>query len=250
MNANLRKIFIKLKQKANNNPNKISNIQRGSLKGIKWLLNISDPNYLLGNYEKGQTALILDQMKTKSTFIDVGANSGYFSLGVKKHYPEKEVFLFEPLPKNIKIIKTHFSINFPNTSYNLIEKAIGDQQGNIQFTDSGNDSANTYKHESSLMNSSNKIDVTIDTLDHLAEEFKWSEDVFIKVDIEGAELDFLKGGAKYLSKFHPPIILATHDCHVPGVEKDCLDFSKKIGYQCKLIKDDKITGQVDYLLFK
>ena len=40
---------------------------------------------------------------------------------IKKYFPNKEVFLFEPLPKNADIIKKHFSINFPDSQYHLIQ---------------------------------------------------------------------------------------------------------------------------------
>lgn len=249
MSANLRKILVKLKQKLNNNPDKTMKIQRGPMKGIQWLLAISDPNYLLGEYEKGQTELILDKMKTANGFADFGANSGYYSMLVQKHFPEAKLYLFEPLPKNATIIRKHFSKNFEKPSFQLDEVAVGDKTGQIEFTDSGNDSANTYKKESSMQKYGSKIQVEITTLDAIAEKYGWDRDILIKVDIEGAEADFLVGGETYLKQYRPTMIFATHDAHVPGVEQKCIDLLLSYGYDYKKIKDDKITGQADYLFY-
>ncbi|MCB0478352.1 MAG: FkbM family methyltransferase [Crocinitomicaceae bacterium] len=224
-------------------------IQRGPLKGFLWLLSISDSRYILGTYEEGQTDLILKEMKSSKSFADFGANSGYYSLMVKKMYSNAEVFMFEPLPKNIQIIENHFKANFSEQNYHLDPCAVGNMNGTIEFTDSGNDSANTYKKESSMHEFGEKIEVQITKLDDLAEKYNWDSSIFMKVDIEGAEEDFLQGGLNFLRKFKPKMILATHDTHVPGVEKACLDIATDLGYQFEVINDDKIKGQVDYLLF-
>lgn len=249
MSANLRKILVKLKQKFNKDPKKTARIQKGPIKGFHWNLNITDSRYILGDYETSQTDLILSKLKGKTKFADIGANAGYFSLIAKSKFPEVEVFLFEPLPLNIEHLSQHFRDNGLENSYELKKVAIGEKSGEIEFSDSGNAAANTIMKESSMMQSSRKIKVPIETIDQNAKAFNWDEKTFLKIDIEGAEFMALKGAKEYLTNFHPEFILATHDCHVPGVEKDCLDFLTELGYQHELVKDDKITGQVDYLIY-
>ena len=250
MSANLRKILLKLKQKFNNNPKKTALIQKGPLKGFRWNINITDTRYILGEYESSQTELILSKLKNKTKFIDIGANAGYFSLIAKSKFPNIEITLFEPLPINIEHIDQHFSENNMTEAYTLKKVAIGEQTGETEFSDSGNAAANTIMKESSLMNSSKKIKVQIETIDQNASSLNWDAETFLKIDIEGAEFMALKGGEQYFKKYHPEFILATHDCHVPGVEKQCLDFIQELGYQYELIKDDKISGQTDYLVFQ
>ncbi|MEZ4938234.1 MAG: hypothetical protein R2799_11640 [Crocinitomicaceae bacterium] len=80
MSANLRKILVKLKQKWNNNPDRMVRIQNGPLKGFLWMLSISDSRYILGTYERVQTDLILREMKSSKSFADFGTNLGYYSL--------------------------------------------------------------------------------------------------------------------------------------------------------------------------
>jgi len=249
MTANLRKILLKLKQKFNNNSKTTAKIQNGPLKGFLWNLSITDTRYLLGNYESSQSDWILKSLKGKTKFADIGANAGYFSLLSKVIYPEIEVYLFEPLPLNIEQIHQHFKENNLGTDYHLCEVALSDSPGETEFSDSGNAAANTIMEESSMMQNSNKLKAKLETIDDNAEKFAWDSSTFLKIDIEGAEYLALKGGQNYFEKFYPEFILATHDCHVPGVEKQCLDFLSSIGYQFKLIKDDKITGQVDYFIF-
>jgi tRNA1(Val) A37 N6-methylase TrmN6 len=40
--------------------------------------------------------LILGQLKSTKTFVDIGANAGYFSLLVKKNEPTIQVYSIEP----------------------------------------------------------------------------------------------------------------------------------------------------------
>lgn len=249
MSANLRKILLKLKQKLNKDPKKTARIQKGPLKGFLWNLNITDTRYILGEYETSQAELILNKLESKTKFADIGANAGYFSLIAKSKFPNIDVTLFEPLPLNIQQLSQHFEVNGLKDQFTLKKLAIGDKIGEIEFSDSGNAAANTIMQESGMMQNSNTIKVQVDTIDHMAEELNWDENTFLKIDIEGAEFKALLGGKEYLQKFHPEFILATHDCHVQGVEKECLDFLSEVGYQYKLIKDDKISGQVDYLVF-
>ena len=55
----------------------------------------------------------------------------------------------------------------------------------------------------------------------------------IKIDIEGAEVEALKGAKKTLKKYKPRIILETHS---KELKKDCFEILKDFGYKCILTK--------------
>ena len=71
----------------------------------------------------------------------------------------------------------------------------------------------------------------------------------IKIDVEGAEYDVLKGARETLVSKKPKILLATHDYHLPGVQQQCKDFLKNLGYSLTVVPGhNKIyAGLDDYI---
>ena len=59
----------------------------------------------------------------------------------------------------------------------------------------------------------------------------------------------LLGAVKTLTQYRPKILLATHDCHVPGVQKKCVDFLEEMGYTLTRMDASikKISGLDDYI---
>lgn len=219
-------------------------ISRGRLKNYWWSRHISDPRYLMGMYETNQAKLIIDYLAASKRFVDIGANAGYYTLLASKHSPARHLAI-EPLPSNFIRLKEHCRLNRVE-HVDFLEAAVSSHNGTVEFSDSGNDAANTYKKESSL-NMDKTITVATITLDQLAADYQLDEKVVLKIDVEGAEGDALEGGMNYLKTCHPPILLATHDCHVAGIKDKCLEILKNLGYECQLVQDSKISGQDDFL---
>lgn len=143
-----------------------------------------------------RTAPVLDYI------IDVGANSGQFSKVASYHYPDAKMDVFEPLPNLYPKIKKMFQNN-PNISTHNV--ALGNELGTIKFN------RNEFGHISSILdiseenihypkgNGLDQIDVEIKTLDSLSFEKKASQGIsLLKLDVQGYELEVLKGGENTL----------------------------------------------------
>ena len=241
------KVYYKIIRKAK--INSIFKIKAGPLKGYVWHVSIPDNRYLLGNYEPAMANIIEKAVRKNFRFVDIGANAGYFSLLAHKGcMPDKKPISIEPNPENIHLLKAHFRLNNIE-AFDLEEMAISNQSGVIQFSNSDNLAANTYKQESSVYKNST-IEVKTNTLDYIAEKYNLDKFSLVKIDVEGAELDVLQGGYAFIKKYHPNILLATHNCHVANVKEDCLAYLKELGYSFEPIEDNKIEGQADFLCTK
>ena len=227
---------------------KTAKIKNGPLKGYLWKTSVPDNRYILGDYESAMTKIIQNTLKNGVRFVDIGANAGYFSLlGHQLCEENRKPISVEPNPENIQLLKAHFHLN-KILKYNIEAVAISNQNGTIQFSDSGNLAANTYKQESSIY-CKNTIEVKTITLNALMAKYQLDSNTLIKIDVEGAELDVLMGGEDFIKNFHPAILLATHNCHVPNVEENCLAYLQKMGYKLNPIADHKIPGQADYFCY-
>jgi FkbM family methyltransferase len=149
-----------------------------------------------------------------NTFFDIGANVGYYSLLAKTVNPKIEVYSFEPSIGPKHFLKENIALNNFNDIH-LIEKALGDATGTIQFYEEKNPKYAYQKfHASGIGNTENtwgisnflKYDVELTTInDVVASENIKSIDL-IKIDTEGTENFVFRGGIESIKKFQPIII--------------------------------------------
>lgn len=137
--------------------------------------------------------------KSCPVIFDVGANNGEWSFLLHKMFPESRIFLFEPQPACQKNIVEK---NIPNSE--LIPNAVSSEKGIFQLytTDEISGIASLHPRQDSYFESKifTSIDVETITLDSVIENYDISCIDFMKMDIEGHELDGLKGATKSLKK--------------------------------------------------
>jgi len=229
-------------------PHGFSRIKSGVGKGLLWSHQVSDLRYLTGSYEPELSDWLKQKIVSGKSFVDIGANAGYFSL-LANHLSvntQQRIVAIEPIQANIDLINKHLNLNGA-IRVELMAIAVADENRTVEFSTSSNLSANTYSAESSVHKNNAKISIQAKNLDAICQELNMVNFV-VKIDVEGAELDVLKGAVNVLSLNKPELILATHECHVKGVEQQCLDFLKTKSYICELIKEEKfVQGQQDYL---
>jgi FkbM family methyltransferase len=141
---------------------------------------------LKGEYEPFTTKLFIENIGKHDVFFDVGANVGYFSIIGKK--AGAEVYSFEPDKRNLDLLKENFEIN--KLSPNIQPVALGNQEGEISFVENDLQQGNS---QVSQAETANKVKIT--TLDNFVKNHV--KPTFFKVDIEGYECEFLKGGKSF-----------------------------------------------------
>ncbi len=144
-----------------------------------------------GIYEEFETSIVKKEVNQGDVVIDIGANIGYYTLIFAKLVGEKgKVFAFEPDPTNFQLLKKNVEINgFHNVI--LEQKALSDNSGKMML--SLNDE-NTAGHHLDFKkeNTTNSIEVGVLSLD----EYFLNKNIdinFIKMDVEGAESNVIKG---------------------------------------------------------
>ena len=149
---------------------------------------------------------ILDKLPTKSPVIfDIGANIGLFIKAFNKspHKP-KLIFAFEPSSyvysilkltasrfKNVQCFKLALDSTNGTTTLNMPLKKSGAIR--VGLSHIGEVSEGDYLQES----------VETKLLDDFAEEMKCDAIDLIKIDVEGAEFEILKGANRILTEFRP-----------------------------------------------
>ena len=209
-------------------------VTAGPLKGYLWSTSASY-DYILGEYENPATMIyFLAWLKSDSVYYDIGSNIGFHALTANKSITTGKIYAFEPIPATRNLFKKHIGLNSKLMTGNritLLPFAISDKEKKIEFSDNpARRDGNTYIKESPVfLETKNKITVQCKSIDELLMEGYEKPDI-IKIDVEGAEYDVLLGMKNTLQLYKPHILLATHDCHLPGVQEKCVNFLKELGY--------------------
>ena len=168
--------------------NRIINIQYNSFHTM-WLMY----NYLL---DWDEFNLIKNYVLDGDVVVDVGANIGIYSLWMSKYAgTHGKVFAFEPDSSNYFQLIENINLNNLGRYITPIQKAAGNVNGNISFT-TGLDGENHIEKS----NLHNVVDVPCVKLDDFFTENNIGHISYIKVDVEGFELDVLKGSIKYITE--------------------------------------------------
>ena len=180
-----------------------------NVQGHEMYLDSSDSLRLSTNgvFEPYTTEVIKQNISNGDLVMDIGANIGYFTLIMAKGITENgKVFSFEPEPKNFKLLKKNVEIN--NYSNVILEKkAIGNKTGiaKLYLADRKNNIFHSGMHRifrSDLVSQiSNPVSINIIKLDDYLQDLKFIKKIrLIKIDVEGAEFDVLKGMSKILDE--------------------------------------------------
>jgi FkbM family methyltransferase len=212
-------------------------IMQGRLKGKKWISGSSDHGCWLGSYEYDKQRLFERTITQGSVVYDLGGHVGFYSLLASELVgPSGKVFTFEPLPRNLSLLKEHLRLNQVR-NVTLIEAAVSDKSGVVSFNE-GLSSAMGH------ISNDGKLQVKTVVLDELISSGEIPPPDYLKIDIEGAEVMALSGAKSILTKSHPTIFLATHGS---DVHRECCSLLQSLGYHLRSIDGMKLEQSSEIL---
>ena len=134
------------------------------------------------------------------TVIDCGANIGGFTLqAAKKVGPEGRVIAIEPDRKNIETLNMAILENdFKNIT--VVEKGLWSEKKVLEFNISNRPGEHSLCAADVNRYENRTVKIEVDTLDNILDDLGVEDASFLKMDIEGAEIEAVKGAEKLLSK--------------------------------------------------
>ena len=152
-------------------------------------------------YEIGMLEDIKERVGEGKTIVDVGANIGNHTVYFSKVCKAKKVYSFEPQKKIFEILKRNVQLNNDNEEVELFNMGVGEER---MFANANVIDKNNYGMTRLDKNVNGTI--VINSLDKIL--FNKSKNIdMIKIDVEGMEIDVLKGAKEILRKFKPLIYI-------------------------------------------
>lgn len=175
-------------------------------------------------------AWLFQLSKSAKTIFDIGSNIGQSAILMSYNNPKK-IVLVDPNPKALSIASENMILN------NLGEKSIfyncfvGEKSGElIDFYTIGSGAAGSkyksFARTASYFQSCFKVKTK--TLDEISKETNMIPEL-IKLDVEGAELEALKGGVEIAKKQQTIFFVEIHS----GTELSIIDNTKYILLWCE-----------------
>lgn len=150
-------------------------------------------------FEPLSTKVVCEHLKTGDTFLDIGANFGYFALlAAHKVGPTGQVIAVEASPEVLPQLRKNLQ-GFDQAE--VIHAAVGKEKGTTQFYLT-EDFVNSGVSQSPFLKQARKISVAMDTIDSLLAARGPGKDSvqFIKCDVQGDEMAVLEGARQSISK--------------------------------------------------
>ena len=182
-------------------------IIRIDLRSFEWIY------FCQRSYDKKEMTFVIPDIDVNSNLIDVGANIGFWTIAlaqhIRKHNGSGRVIAFEPHPTNFERLQENVALNDLGKIVEVHNVALSDHKRSALLV-LREDFARGATTGNASIDRQSPIDLGFKTIEvqcFTADEFLKNKNIgFIKVDIEGHEINFFDGAKGIIKKERPKIL--------------------------------------------
>jgi FkbM family methyltransferase len=194
-----------------------------------------DHNLADGTFETAELEFTQRYIQPGMTVLDIGANCGLYTLLASTCVgPSGSVFAFEPSPRERKRLREHLWLN-RCTNARIEPYALGSHtsQADLYVVQGAQTGCNSLKPPQ-VNEPVSPTRVEVRTLDDFLEREGLTGVHFIKIDVEGGEMEVLKGATNLLQNPSlPALLVEVSDLRTAAWNykaKEILSFLREYGY--------------------
>lgn len=172
--------------------------------------------------------------------IDVGANKGVYSYAMLKN--SGEVHSFEPHPKMYKMM-----VGFVGDRVKHYQMALSNKSGTAQLhllkSDHGySNMGGSLNAQTPRNDKPNAGSIAVDVEAKRLDDCGIKDVGFMKVDVEGFEMEVLEGARDTMAKYRPNLLVEVENLHNRTPLQDRIGFiCKEYGYRCFALRRGQLT---------
>jgi FkbM family methyltransferase len=191
------------------------------------------PNEVSPDYP--DTAILKRFLGDGDTFVDAGANHGSFSIVASKLVGTQGLVVsIEPQKRKADVIEKSLAAN-GRCKYQVHRFACGDRTGTVEFfIPIGSSGGAGVFPEFSAVPPHRKVSVPMRRFDEALDWNAFPGRVFLKLDVEGSEMSFLRGAREMLRARKPPIMLEINPAAIKAAgesDQALLTYLEDLGYK-------------------
>ncbi len=196
-------------------------------------------DYSLGTNERPVQQALADHLRAGDVVVDVGCNVGFYSLlAARLVGPSGRVEAFEPVAECAAVARANARRNgFDNISVHAV--AAANAEGSVELLKARHPGGATISVQDLPHDFIGSVVVPSVTLDALAQRGQLSKPDFVKIDVEGAELQVLEGMEDLLDSAHPIVLCEVDDADLSAAE------SKAHAVTSKLVDHGYVVRQLE-----
>jgi len=213
--------------------------------GVWWLAenDFCGVAIILGGFENAEVEFVGGFLRPGVIVVDIGAHHGFYTLiASKKVGPDGRVLAFEPSGRERKKLVRHLRLN-QCTNVKIWDCALGRAEGTadlfvVACTETGCNSL----RPPNTSHPTTSVPVKVETLDKCLSREGVEHVDFIKMDVEGAEIEVLNGATRLLDRRPRPVLM----CEVYDIRtapwgypaRAIVDFLSQRGFRWFSLTDD------------
>lgn len=181
----------------------------------------------LKSYEPETVKVFSDIARNSKLILDIGANTGLFTLIAAASNPTCRIISFEPVPHICDRLKAHIELNGLEQRCQVRQEALTNRIGSAKFhiplgevPTSASLNTHGFRGTKGYL-----IEVPVDTVDNVCSEKRVD---LVKIDVEGFEDKVLEGMQRVLLESAPIIII---ECNPDGPFQAVESILDSFGYR-------------------
>lgn len=179
---------------------------------------------------------IIGESIKKEVILDIGSNIGNHTLYFLNECDAKYSYCFEPAKDTFLILKRNMEVNHLEKRTTLYNMGVGSSMG------SANISSQRHKDTAyTKISMAAKGDINVVSIDGLGIKDKIG---LVKIDVEGFELEVIKGMQKTLENNKPYVMIEIWNNNL----EELFSIFRSLGYQYQCIEERETQG--DYLFYQ
>ena len=224
----------------------VSRIRSGPGKGLRFDAGLHTRRFACGRYEIPVQQALAALVRPGDVCCDIGANLGFFSILLGRLAgPSGSVYAFEPVPTNASTIERNARLNRMRNIV-VMEVALSGTDGEDELLLARHVGGAVLRSAGTPPDLVGSAVVQTAALDTLLERQRVAPPDIVKIDVEGAEMEVLRGMDRTLRLRSPTIVLELDDATSAGCEKktnSCQSYLHDLGYRTTLLRNSYPDGQ-------
>lgn len=167
--------------------------------------------------------------------IDVGANNGYTALRLSMLDGVRRVIAFEPDVANFRKASANIALNGGSEKIELLGIGLGPRDLDLELQMGIASNSGTMKVATSKADAVTDSIIKVRRLDDVLMEENIERVDFVKIDVEGYELEVLKGAGDIIKSSRPKLFVEIDDANLReqgSSARELIAFLKSFDYSC------------------